>query len=98
MKLPLEVRRCVYKHYIQGLFSGCGPHNVIISKKGTIGCHCPPPEARKMAFPIKLQLAFTSTVIKNEFLSTWFDELLFHFTCACELSEQTSLTGVKCAC
>lgn len=87
MKLPPEVRRCVYKHYINGLFSYHWPNRAIISKKTVVGCHCLPFESRKTATAIRLQLACTSTVVKDELLAAWFDGQTFHFTCGCELSE-----------
>lgn len=87
MKLPPEVRKCIYSHYINSLFSDQRPNRVIISKKAVIGCHCLPFESKKAAPVIRLQLALTSKTVKDELLAAWFDGQIFHFTCGCELSK-----------
>lgn len=87
MKLPPEIRRGVYRHYINGI---CPDpqygRRVIISKKPVEGCRCPTSEFKRTASVIRLPLAYTSKVVKDELLAAWFKEHWFHFTCACELS------------
>lgn len=88
MKLPPEVRRGVYRHYINGLFPNPYTYRrVIISKKPVEGCLCPTSEFKRTAAVIRPQLAYTSKVVKDEFLAAWFKEHTFHFTCGCELSQ-----------
>lgn len=99
MRLPVEVRRGVYKHYFRSLFplSQVFSSSRVICKTTVAGCRCLPSQIRPLAHKINIELAFTSKAIKNEVLAAFFETHTFHFTCGCELGEwqSTSQTDIS---
>lgn len=88
MKLPAEVRRGVYKHYLSSFIKySDANYPKIICKTSVAGCGCLPFQNRPTARKINIDLALTSKAVKKEVMAAFFEGHTFHFTCGCELGK-----------
>lgn len=96
MKLPLELRHRVYKHYIANLFDN-GEAIHLRAFKGPV-CGCPDYwKAPKYPVLLHLNLCWTCKQISDEFLATWFKDKTIFFHCSCELRESLFSSRHQCS-
>lgn len=86
MRLPAEVRRGVYKQYLNGFIT---PKTDAATHPKTTKCTCAgfvPPGYHARKFD--LSLARTSKRVRDEFLQYFYQDTRLYFTCGCELRER----------
>lgn len=88
LKLPLELRDRVYKHYTADLDTSWYRKDVHLHSFNRPGCDCPDYwNCRESAKPLRLSLCWTCKTISDEFLATFYKNKTIYFGCGCELRE-----------
>lgn len=89
LKLPLELRDRVHRHYIADLSTWYT--DIHLRRLNRPRCDCPDYwNGRESAGPLRLDLCWTCKTISDEFLATFYKNKTIYFGCGCELRESPS--------